>query len=87
MIHSRTCVVINDIGLIVIDRLRNITGDTKLEFLWHLDPKCSYDKENSIISNEGQNITYWSSEEILHNVNSDENSKNSWVTDKISNKI
>ena len=87
MIHNRTCVMINDVGLIIIDELRNVTKETKLEFLWHLDPKCSYDVINSIISNENQNITYWSSEEISANVNSNEDSMNSWVTDKISSKI
>ena len=87
MIHTRTCIVINDVGLIVIDKLKNVISETDLEFLWHLDPMCSYEEESNTISNDGQNIAYWSSEEILHNANSDEDWKNSWVTDKISSKI
>lgn len=87
IIHNRTCVIINDVGLIVIDKMSNITEETKFDILWHLDPLCSYEKLESVISNENENIRYWSTENIFDNQEKSESTFDSWVTDRISNKI
>jgi len=86
--HKRTCIIIEKIGLIVIDKLFGVCEPVDIKLLWHFDPDCVIDLANNRITNQLESIEFSSSENNYSITSGNENGIfKSWVTDKISNKI